>query len=321
MSAGSNSFGRLFRWTTFGESHGPAMGVVIDGCPAGLEFNKDILMQRLATRRPGQAGTTGRVESDEPEILSGVFAGQTLGTPIAIVVKNIGQKSTDYNAIKNSPRVGHADDVWEKKFGHRDHRGGGRASARETLNWVIAGSVAEMFCRETQNNMEVNATLIEVGGETFSNPNDPLLLKKLEKAKAEGESYGAIVGLHVANPPAFVGEPVFQKTKSELSHAFMGINACCGVELGDGFSLAGKVGTEVHQEHQSRKYGGVRGGITTGENLSFRLAFKPTSSILDIAKRGRHDPCVALRALPIVEAMTWNVMADLILAQRLNRMS
>lgn len=321
MSAGSNSFGNLFRWTTFGESHGPAMGVVIDGCPSGLEFNQDLLVEKLQKRRPGQTATTDRNESDSPEVLSGVYEGKTLGTPIAMLVRNQNQKSEDYLEIQKKPRVGHADDVWMGKFGHWDSRGGGRASARETVNWVMAGAVAEMFCRSQKTDLVVQAQLDQVGGEAVNGVDDPKLLTRLENAKLEGESYGAIISLKIKNPPLFVGEPVFLKIKSEMSKAFMTINACSGVELGEGFTIAQKRGTEVHQTQDSQNYGGVRGGITTGETLSFRLAFKPTSSILDVAKNGRHDPCVAMRALPIVEAMAWAVLADLMLAQRLNRIS
>ncbi len=320
MSAGSNKFGSLFQWSTFGESHGPAMGVVIDGCPAGVEFDEALLVDRLAKRRPGGPGTTARVESDQPEILSGVFQGKTLGTPIAVMVRNQNAQSTDYDEIKAQPRIGHADDLWTKKFGEWDHRGGGRASARETVNWVIAGAVAEMFCLAAQANVRVQAVLTTVGGEPVKGTSDPQLLERLQKAKLEGESFGAVIEVRVKNPPPLIGEPVFLKAKSEFTKAFMMINACSGVELGGGFHLANQKGTEVHKSHESADYGGVRGGMTTGETLHFRLAFKPTSSILDVAKKGRHDPCVAVRAVPVAEAMAWAVLADLILVRRLNQL-
>jgi chorismate synthase len=297
------------------------MGVVIDGCPAGLDFDENLLANNLKRRKPGQAGTTTRQESDQPEILSGVFAGKTLGTPIAVVVRNKDQKSSDYSTVKAQPRVGHADDLWAGKFGHWDYRGGGRASARETLNWVIAGSVAEMFCRVQHQGLQVQARLLQVGGETVSGVDDPRLQKRLNQAQQEGQSYGAKVGVTLLGVPPFVGEPVFLKLKSELARAFMLINACCWVELGDGFAMASQAGQDIHKSHHSPAYGGVRGGISTGEELRFQLALKPTSSIRDTAKQGRHDPCVALRALPVVEAMAWNVLADLVLAQRLNRIS
>ncbi len=319
MSAGSNSFGNLFRWTTFGESHGDAMGVIIDGCPAGLEFDLNLLNQNLKKRRPGQVGTTDRAESDSPEILSGVFQGKTLGTPIAVVVRNSNARSQDYEEVRTQPRIGHADDMWSGKFDSWDHRGGGRASARETLNWVVAGSVAEMFCRSESQMVTVESQLLSVAGESVSGLDDKNLLGRLESAKQEGESFGAIVGLTINHPPAFLGEPIFLKAKSEWARAFMLINACCGVELGHGFPLADRTGSQVHGEGDSDVYGGIRGGMTTGESIRFQLAFKPTASILDVAKKGRHDPCVAMRALPVVEAMAWNVLADLMLAQRLNR--
>ncbi len=321
MSAGSNKFGNLFQWTTFGESHGPAMGVVIDGCPAGLAFDESLLQSNLQRRRPGQAGTTSRQELDSAEVLSGVFQGKTLGTPIAIMVRNTNQKSQDYDEIQNQPRIGHADDVWQGKFQHWDHRGGARASARETLNWVIAGSVAQMFCRSQSADVQVEARLKSVAGDKVSEMQKGELVERLELARSEGESFGAVVELQIEQPPKFLGEPIFLKAKSEWARAFMMINACVGVELGDGFEIASAKGTDVHMASDSKVYGGIRGGMTTGERISFQLAFKPTSSILDTAKKGRHDPCVALRALPIVEAMTWNVLADLLLAQRLNRTS
>lgn len=320
MSVGSNKFGKLFQWTSFGESHGPAMGVVIDGCPAGVEFNESLLLERLAARRPGQVGATDRTEADKPNILSGIFEGLTLGTPIAVVVENTNQRSVDYQQIKNNFRTGHADDVWQDKFGHRDHRGGGRASARETLNWVIAGSFAEMFMASSSASTKVSSKLLRVGDLDLENSPAETLLAYLEELKSQGESVGAWVEVMIENPPANIGEPIFQKLKAELAHGFMSINACNGVELGDGFAMALKKGSEVHSEDASEVYGGIRGGISTGETIKFRLAFKPTSSIADVAKQGRHDPCVALRALPIVKAMSWSILADYSLASRLNKL-
>ncbi len=316
----SNSFGKFFRWNSFGESHGPAMGVVIDGCPAGVKLNEDLLLKNMESRRPGKAGASGRSEKDQPEILSGIYQGKTLGTPIAVVVRNNDQRSQDYTEVSQNPRVGHADDLWNKKFENWDHRGGGRASARETLNWVIAGSFAQMFVQQTSSDVQIKCHLLEVGGKKFESFNDPSLLRFLEAAKEEGESYGALLKLEIQNPPALLGEPIFDKFKASLGHAMLLINACCGVEWGSGFDLARKRGTEVHTTMQSSVYGGVRGGITTGETLELTLAFKPTSSIQKVAKQGRHDPCVGLRAWPIVEAMSWNVLADAILAKRLNNL-
>jgi chorismate synthase len=325
MSAGSNKFGHLFQWTTFGESHGQAMGLIIDGCPSGVEVNLDLLNSNLAKRRPGQANPLGaeilseRNEEDRPQILSGVFENKTLGTPISIIVENKNQKSQDYELIKNQPRVGHADDLWKSKFSHWDHRGGGRASARETLNWVIAGSFAQMFCKSQIADLKVIAQIKSVGSLVVTSLNDSQLIDMLKNAKEMGESFGAIISVEIFALPANIGEPIFKKLKSELAHAFMTINACNGVEIGEGFLLSSKKGTEVHKLSESRAYGGLRGGMSTGETIHFNLSFKPTSSINDIAKKGRHDPCVALRALPIVEAMAWNVLADQLLMQRLNQ--
>ena len=324
MGGGSNQFGRFFQWTTFGESHGPAMGVVIDGCPAGVLYDEKLLMEKLKQRRPGfnqrEAPVSDRREPDKPEILSGIFENKTLGTPIAVIVRNRDQRPGDYELVKNRPRVGHADDLWKNKFGHWDYRGGGRASARETLNWVIASAFAQMFCQSENREMEVKTRILSVGGQKVSGPGDKELLKKLIQAREKGESFGARVSVSIKNHKAFIGEPVFGKLKGELARAFMTINACCGVELGAGFSLAHSRGSEIHREMESGIYGGLRGGIATGEAIEFFLAFKPTASLGEFAKTGRHDPCVALRALPVIEAMAWNVLADQNLAFRLNRL-
>ncbi|MCJ8276779.1 MAG: chorismate synthase, partial [Bdellovibrionales bacterium] len=264
---GSNQFGHLFQFTSFGESHGSAMGVVIDGCPAGVTFDEELLLKNLARRRPGQKTESGesivtaRDEKDQPKVLSGVFEGKTLGTPIAVVVENQNQKSQDYDKVKKEPRVGHADDMWSGKFGHWDHRGGGRASARETLNWVIAGSVAQMICQQSFSKMKVTSQLLQVGPVCMEKDGEEALEKLLLKAKEEGESYGAVVSVTVENPPKYLGEPIFKKIKSELAHAYMGINACCGVELGGGFKMALEKGSEVHQKADSVVYGGIRGGM------------------------------------------------------------
>ncbi len=325
MSAGSNQFGRLFQWTTFGESHGPAMGVVIDGCPSGLKFDFELLKNNLKSRRPGhwqsESVVSGRQEPDEPEVLSGIFENLTLGTPIAIIVRNKDQRSKDYDDIKNKSRAGHADDLWRAKFGQSDHRGGGRASARETLNWVMAGSVAQMFCLNQKPNIQVKSQMITVGDLEVTKLDDPRLIQKLKTAQAEGESFGATVGLSIQQCPPLLGEPVFLKLKSELARAMMMINACTAVELGDGFLAATKKGSDLHHSSQNPVYGGIRGGITTGEEIRMKMAFKPTSTIGKLAQEGRHDPCVALRALPIIEAMTWCLIADQLLMARLNRLT
>lgn len=321
MSASSNKFGHLFSWSSFGESHGPAMGVVIDGCPAGIDYNESLLFDNLQRRRPGQMGkvVSSRKEKDSPQILSGIFNNKTLGTPIGVMVPNQGQRSEDYDEIKTKKRLGHADDLWEQKFDHYDHRGGGRASARETLNWVIAGSFAQMFCLSVKKNITVQAKLKTVGTLEVHSENDPALISLLTEAREQGESYGGTVELIIKEVPLAIGEPIFKKMKSEMASAFMAINACNAVEFGAGFAISQLRGTEVHTVANHGVYGGIRGGLTTGEPIRFRLGFKPTSSIAEVAKLGRHDPCVVLRALPVVEAMAWNVLADQILMKRLNK--
>ena len=322
---GSNKFGKIFQWATFGESHGPAMGVVIDGCPAGVFYNKELLLKNLERRRPGQKNSEGQIvvserdERDQPNILSGIFENKTLGTPIAVVVENQNQKSQDYDELKDKARIGHADDMWQGKFGYRDHRGGGRSSARETLNWVIAGSFAEMFCVMDYPGTKVEARLLQVGPICLEKDGVAALDELLLQAKEQGESYGGVVELRVRRPPKYLGEPIFNKIKAELAHAYMTINACNGVELGGGFDMALQKGSDVHSQEFSDNYGGIRGGMTTGEDIIFKLSFKPTSSINDVAKKGRHDPCIVLRALPVIEAMTWAVLADQILLSRLNQ--
>jgi len=343
----ANSFGTHFSWTTFGESHGPAMGVVIDGCPAGVSFDLELLKSHLERRRPGKfvggkIFTSARNEADSPEVLSGVFEGKTLGTPIAIVIANKDQRSGDYQEIKDNPRVGHADDVWLEKFGHRDHRGGGRASARETVTRVIAGAVAEMLCKAICD-LQVCAFAESIGPLQLSDDeklsvgsrealskhflNFPstsqkeALAKLLGEAQENGESYGGRVVLRVAKVPSGLGQPVFKKLKAELAGALMSIGAAAGVEFGGGFSLTDMSGTALHKDKENPLYGGLRGGITTGEDLNFAIAFKPTSSITDTAKKGRHDPCIVPRAVPVVEAMAWTVLADHLLWQRMDRVA
>jgi chorismate synthase len=310
MSA--NTFGQRFQFTSFGESHGPAYGVVIDGMPSEIIYDEKLLLKNLAERKPGQSHTTSRNESDQPEILSGIFENKTLGTPIAIVVKNENQKSDDYKKIKSNPRVGHADDVWQNKFGHVDHRGGGRSSGRETLNRVIAGSFAQMLINQKHSQTKIVAFARQIGPHYLTEAIElPENIKSfLENAKSEGESYGGIIECRIENPPMDLGQPVFHKFKSDLASAMISIGATTGFEFGQGFSNVEMKGSEFHQSQVSKNYGGVRGGITTGEDIILRVAFKPTSSIKDIAKLGRHDPCIVPRAIPVVKAMAWAVLAD-----------
>ncbi len=332
MSA--NQFGNLFCLTTFGESHGPAMGALIDGCPAGVEFDQQLLLTQLARRRPGQSAVvSSRQEEDLPEILSGVFQGKTLGTPILIVVKNKDQRSEDYQSLKD--RIGHADDVWREKFAHVDPRGGGRSSGRETLSRVLGGAVAEMFLKSLHPDLKIVVAVEQIGKNKSTIPQDltrervdqslvrmpdlqvsDQVIKILEQAKIDGESYGGVALLRITGMPKSLGQPVFHKLKSDLASALMGVGATCGVEFGSAdVSLKG---TEFHKQNL---YGGVRGGISTGELLEVRVKFKPTSSILDVAKKGRHDPCIVPRACSVIEGMAALVLADHVLWQRLDQLT
>lgn len=331
MSA--SQFGSRFSITTFGESHGTALGVVIDGCPAGVNFDEALLRKELERRRPGHHGSnqvvSGRQESDHPEVLSGVFEGRTLGTPMAIIVRNQDARSQDYAVIKNSARAGHADDMWRQKFGHSDHRGGGRSSGRETVSRVMAGAVAQMMLRHVSAPTAVIGYASQIGPITlteaerldvvnkdvdsfqarFPSSRDNEVHELLKKAQEQGDSYGGVAEILIQNPPAYLGQPVFHKLKSDLAQAFLSVGAANGFELGLGFDSSQVPGTEFHQGGQSQ-YGGIRGGISTGESILLRVSFKPTSSILDVAKKGRHDPCIVTRAIPVLEAMTWVVLAD-----------
>lgn len=316
MSA--NIFGQRLKMISFGESHGPAYGVVIEGFPAGVKLDLELLHRNLARRKPGQNNfVTARAESDLPEILSGFYQDTSLGTPIAVVVRNENQKSEDYQQIKTEPRIGHADDTWKNKFGHADHRGGGRSSGRETLNRVIAGSFAEMLLNQKQTTpTNVHAYPVQIGdyGFTKSEQQNSELPQSIQNlltdAKQNGESYGGIVECRIKNPAASLGQPIFHKFKSDLATAMLSLGATTGFEFGMGFESTKLKGTDFHQQMQSENYGGIRGGITTGEDIIFRVAFKPTSSIKDVAKKGRHDPCIIPRAIPVIEAMSWFVLAD-----------
>ncbi|QDK46916.1 chorismate synthase [Bdellovibrio sp. ZAP7] len=329
----ANQFGSRFTMSSFGESHGTALGVLIDGCPAGVKFDANVLTRELERRRPGHHGSgqivSGRQETDVPEVLSGVFEGKTLGTPIAIIVRNQDARSQDYSKIQNSPRAGHADDVWKNKFGHSDHRGGGRSSGRETVSRVMAGAVAKMLVNEVSARTKVIGYASQIGPMTlpeadrknvanvdvdsyqarFPSKDDQKVAELLKKAQESGDSYGGIAEILIQAPPAHLGQPVFHKLKSDLAMAFMSVGAANGFELGLGFDSAEVQGTQFHQGSQD-VYGGIRGGISTGDDILLRVSFKPTSSILDVAKKGRHDPCIVTRAIPVLEAMTWLVLAD-----------
>jgi chorismate synthase len=331
MSA--NTFGSRFQITSFGESHGTALGVVIDGCPAGIKWNQTLLLSDLARRRPGASAIVSqRQETDQPEILSGVFEDKTLGTPIAIIVRNQNAQSQDYEQIKNSPRAGHADDVWRDKFGISDHRGGGRSSGRETVARVLGGSVAKMFLSEVHPQLTVRGFASEIGAfrlrdnerqqflkgnlsadgfsARFPSSHHQQVFASLKEAQAAGESWGGQAEIVVQGMPKGLGQPVFHKLKADLAAAIMSVGATAAFEIGAGSGGASQPGTEFHDASKTSPYGGVRGGISTGEDLQLKVSFKPTSSILDVAKKGRHDPCIVPRAIPVLEAMVALVLAD-----------
>ncbi|MDR1318399.1 MAG: chorismate synthase [Treponema sp.] len=354
-------FGELFSVTTFGESHGPALGCVIDGCPAGLSLSLEDISRELRRRRPGQGGaSTSRGETDEPEILSGVFEGKTLGTPIAILVRNADHHSADYENLRDLYRPGHADLSWETKYGFRDHRGGGRTSGRETLCRVAAGAVAKVLL--AANGMQIRAWTSSIAGIDIPGPispnggrdpafdygeteNNPFRIprrdyvervaEKIEALKKEGDSAGGVVSCRAEGLPAGLGEPVFGKLDARLAAALLSLGACKGIEFGAGFEAARMKGSENNdvplpdKTYKTNNAGGVLGGISTGLPLEFRAAFKPVPSISkpqetadrqgrlrQLVIHGRHDVCIVPRAVPVVEAMTALVLADLLLLQR-----
>jgi len=330
-----NTTGNNFRVTTFGESHGPAIGAVIDGVPAGLELSEADLQADLDRRRPGQSNlTTRRAEADRAEILSGIFEGKTTGAPVAVLIRNCDQHSKDYSNLAGLFRPGHADFAWQSKFGMRDYRGGGRSSGRETASRVTAGAIAKKILRAL--GIEIRAYAIEVAGvaaatrdfaEIEKNPvrcADPAAAKEMEAAilaaAAEGDSVGGIVECEISGVPAGWGEPVFDKLDAELAKAMMGIGAVKGVEFGSGFAAARMRGSENNPPGHS---GGISGGISNGENIVFRVAVKPTPSISKPQRtvdkdgnpavceiKGRHDPCIVPRIVPVIEAMAAIVLAD-----------
>lgn len=331
MSA--NVFGERFKLMTFGESHGPALGALIDGCPAGVAYREELLRRNLDRRRPGQSRlTTSRAEPDEAEVLSGLFEGKTLGTPLAVIVRNRDARSGDYEAIRSAPRAGHADDVWKKKFGHSDPRGGGRSSGRETLARVIGGSFAEMYLAQASPDLRVDGWTAEVGPHSltgtdrnklgqlsreeidlfparFPSERSELAEKAILSARENGDSLGGVAEIRLRGVPAGLGQPVFHKLKADLASAMMSVGATSAVEIGAGIAASAREGLEFHGGSQE-VYGGIRGGISTGEDIFLRVHFKPTSSILDVAKKGRHDPFIVTRAVPVLEAMAWLVLAD-----------
>ncbi|MAR88818.1 MAG: chorismate synthase [Rhodospirillaceae bacterium] len=351
----SNSFGRLFRFTTWGESHGPAIGCVIDGVPPLIPLTEADIQIYLDKRKPGQSRfTTQRQEPDTVRILSGVFEGKTTGTSISLVIENQDQRSKDYGDIKDKFRPGHADYTYEKKYGIRDYRGGGRSSARETAMRVAAGAIAQkIISSRTKKNMKIRGALVQIGPhkinrdnwdweETQRNPfwsPDQDAASKwstfLDDVRKSGSSAGAIIEIVATDVPIGLGEPIYGKIDSDLASAMMSINAVKAVEIGDGFDIVSTPGKEASDEMRiingepgflTNTAGGILGGITTGEPIIVRFAVKPTSSILsprrsidrfgsevEVITKGRHDPCVGIRAVPVGEAMMACVLADHIL--------
>lgn len=356
-----NTFGKAFSVTTFGESHGVAIGVVIDGCLPGITFDEDLLRKDLQRRKPGQSTISSpRAEMEEYEVLSGVFEGKTLGTPIAIVVRNTNVQSKDYDALKDIFRPSHADYTYQAKYGIRDHRGGGRQSARETVARVIAGAVAKMILNGFGVN--IKAYVSQIHEHVLTLPYQSLKLEAAEnnevrcpdetlaekmkqailKAKEEGDSLGGTISCVITGAPAGWGEPVFDKLHADLAKAMMSINAVKGFEIGSGFAAASMKGSQHNDaftfENEKVKTlsnfsGGVQGGITNGEDIFFKVAFKPVASIrmeqdsidtshqsVKIKVEGRHDSCVVPRAVPIVEAMAAMVLVDHYLRQNSRNM-
>ncbi len=346
----SNIYGTLFRISTFGESHGPAIGVVIDGCPAGLEINEAFIQSELDRRKPGQSKiTTQRKEDDTFKILSGVFEGKSTGTPLAIVIENQDQRSKDYSHIADTFRPSHADYTYEAKYGNRDYRGGGRSSARETAARVAAGAIAKLLLKKS--GVEVSAFVSQVGelkaphytqldlSKTEDNiircP-DPVTAQKMieliDQVRLERDTIGGIVTCVIKNAPVGLGEPVFDKLHAELGKAMLSINAVKGFEYGSGFEGIKLRGSQHNDEFyneggrvrtKTNHSGGVQGGISNGEDIYFNVAFKPVATIMQdqasvdkqgnettVSGKGRHDPCVVPRAVPIVEAMAALVLVD-----------
>jgi chorismate synthase len=343
-----NTFGRVLRMTTWGESHGPALGAIVDGCPPGLDLDEAAIQPFLDARRPGTSKfTTQRKEPDAVRILSGTFEGRTTGTPISLMIENVDQRSKDYSEVAKAYRPGHADYAYDAKYGLRDYRGGGRSSARETAARVAAGAVARLVIPE----VEILAYVCEIGGDAIDHGNfdlgeiannpffcpDPAAAKRWESlvddARLAGSSLGAVVESVATGVPAGWGAPIYAKLDADLAGAMMGINAVKGVEIGEGFAAARlrgeqnadpmRPGKNGSPEFLANHAGGIAGGIATGQPVVVRVAFKPTSSILiaqetvtregaatQLATKGRHDPCVGIRGTPVVAAMMALVLAD-----------
>ncbi len=352
----SNTLGTIFKITSFGESHGPSVGVVIDGCPAGLKIDDQFIKAELLRRRPGQSKiTTARNETEDFEIISGVFEGKATGAPIAIIIANSDARSKDYNHNKDVYRPSHADFTYQEKYGHRDHRGGGRSSARITAGWVAAGAIAKQFL--AHSNIKIQGYVSQAGSVKLNTPYTQLdlsqtesnmvrcpdekvaneMISLIETTKKEGDTIGGVVSCVVSNMPVGIGEPIFDKLHAALGHAMLSINAVKGVEFGSGFDGAAMKGSEHNDAFiagekittQTNYSGGIQGGISNGEDIFFKVAFKPVATIMKeqdtvneagnattIKGKGRHDPCVVPRAVPIVESMAAIVLADFVLRAR-----
>ena len=345
-----NTFGKLFCVTTFGESHGPALGCIVDGCPPGLEISEEEIQLELDRRKPGTSRyTTQRREADQVKILSGVFEGKTTGTPIGLLIENTDQRSKDYSNIAEQVRPAHADYTYWQKYGLRDYRGGGRSSARETAMRVAAGAIAKKWLKQ-KFGIQVRGYLSQLGPiavekldweQVGQNPffcpdvdKVPEMEAYMQALIKEGNSIGARISVHASNVPAGLGEPIFDRLDADLAHALMSINAVKGVEIGAGFASVAQKGTEHRDEitpegFLSNNAGGVLGGISSGQEVIAHIALKPTSSLripgrsidtqgnpIEVVTKGRHDPCVGIRATPIAEAMMALVLIDHVLRQR-----
>tara|TARA_B100002052_G_scaffold28213_1_gene21872 strand:+ start:36 stop:1103 length:1068 start_codon:yes stop_codon:yes gene_type:complete len=353
----SNSFGKIFKISTYGESHGKAIGVIIDGCPSGIKIEELDIQKELDRRKPGQSKiTTQRKESDSVQILSGVFNGKTTGSPISLFIKNKDQKSSDYDHISKAFRPSHADYTYHKKYKNRDHRGGGRSSARETANWVAAGAIAKKILKDIGIN--INAYVSKVGTVEIEKAYTELNLQNTEtnivrcpdkkyaekfisiidQARKNRDTVGGIISCVITGCPVGIGEPIFGKLHAELGKAMLSINAVKGFEYGSGFKGSEMYGSEHNDQFEikgdkiktkSNYSGGIQGGISNGEDIYFNVAFKPVSTIMKdqssvdsennkvtVKGKGRHDPCVVPRAVPIVESMAANVLVDLYLQSK-----
>lgn len=355
-----NSFGSVFKLTTFGESHGEAIGGVLDGCPAGLEVDLELIREEMQRRRPGQSHiTTQRKEEDEVKILSGVFEGKTTGTPIGFLITNNDQRSKDYEEMKDLFRPSHADLTYHEKYGHRDHRGGGRSSARETACRIVGGAFAKMLLKK--HHISINAYVSRVGAVKLEKKYQELDLSQtensivrcpdeataeqmialIEAVRKQGDTIGGVITCVAKQVPAGLGEPVFDKLHADLGKAMLSINAVKGFEYGAGFDSVNYKGSELNDRFvnknnkigtSSNHSGGIQGGISNGGDIYFNVAFKPVATIMQdqdtvntkgeaavIKGKGRHDPCVLPRAVPIVESMTALVLADHLLRNKLSR--